>query len=88
LWQRFGHESSAVEAPWPQANTRFLVEDTKLYPIAINGKTRTELSFPLIAEQAEIERSVLADATVQKWLEGKAPKKVVYVKGRMINVVV
>lgn len=88
LWQRFGHESSAVEAPWPAADQRYLVEDTKLYPIAINGKTRTELAFPLIAEQAEIETAVLADATVQKWLEGKAPKKVVYVKGRMINVVV
>lgn len=88
LWQRFGHESSAVEAPWPAADQRYLVEDTKLYPIAINGKTRTEMAFPLIAEQAEIEKGILADATVQKWLEGKAPKKVVYVKGKMINVVV
>jgi len=88
LWARFGHSSSAVEAPWPVADQRYLVEDTKLYPIAINGKTRTEIAFPLIAEQSEIEREVLADATVQKWLDGKAPKKVVYVKGRMINVVV
>jgi leucyl-tRNA synthetase len=88
LWARFGHESSAVEAPWPIADQRYLIEDTKLYPIAINGKTRTELSFPLIAEQGEIEKGVLADETVQKWLEGKSPKKVVYVKGRMINVVV
>ena len=88
LWARFGHESSAVEAPWPAANQRYLVEDTKLYPIAINGKTRTEIAFPLIAEQGEIEKTVLADTTVQKWLEGKTPKKVVYVKGRMINVVV
>ncbi len=88
LWARFGHESSAVDAPWPAADSRYLADDTKLYPVAINGKTRTEMEFPLSAEQKDIERAVLADATVQKWTEGKTPKKVVFVKGKMVNVVV
>ena len=52
-----------------------------MYPVAINGKTRTELPFALDASQSSIEKEVLADATVIKWLEGKTPKKIVFVKG-------
>ena len=46
------------------------------------------MEFPLDAEQSSIEKEVLADETIQKWMEGKAPKKFIYVKGKMINVVV
>ncbi|MEO6831674.1 MAG: class I tRNA ligase family protein, partial [Chitinophagaceae bacterium] len=88
LWHRFGHESSVVLAPFPQHDEQYLIESTKLYPVAINGKTRTEMRFALDASQSSIEAAVLADETVVKWLEGKTPKKIVFVKGRMINVVV
>ena len=88
LWHRFGHESSVMIAPFPAWEERYLTETTKLYPVAINGKTRTELPFALDASQRSIEAEVLADATVIKWLEGRPPKKIVFVKGRMINVVV
>jgi leucyl-tRNA synthetase len=54
----------------------------------VNGKTRAELEFPADAVQADIEQAVLADASVQKWLEGKTPKKFIFVKGKMINVVI
>jgi leucyl-tRNA synthetase len=88
LWHRLGNDTSVVFAPFPKWEERFIAESSKLYPVAINGKTRTELPFALDAAQEDIEREVLADETVLKWLEGKAPKKIVFVKGRMINVVV
>ena len=74
--------------PPPVAEEKYLIENSKKYPVAVNGKTRAELEFALDAEQSFIEKEVLADATIQKWLDGKAPKKIIYVKGRMINVVV
>lgn len=89
LWRScLGHGSSVVLATWPAADVNYLTENSKMYGIAINGKTRTELEFPLDASQSDVEAVVLADAIVQKWLDGKQPKKVIYVKGRMINVVV
>lgn len=88
LWQQLGHTGSVVSAGFPQWEERYVTETSKLYPVAINGKTRTELEFALDAAQADIEQAVLADETVQKWLEGKAPKKIIFVKGKMINVVI
>ena len=88
LWRLLGHESSVLDAPYPKVEEKYLVESAKNYPIAINGKTRTELTIDLDATQQQVEDIVLADDTVKKWLEGKPPKKVVYVKNRMINVVV
>jgi leucyl-tRNA synthetase len=88
LWHLLGNEGSVLDAPYPQVEEKYLVESAKNYPIAINGKTRTELTIDLDATQQQVEDIVLADDTVKKWLEGKPPKKVVYVKNRMINVVV
>jgi leucyl-tRNA synthetase len=88
LWMRLGHSTTVLDAPFPQYEERYVAENTKKYPIAINGKTRAEMEFALDAEQTFVEREVLADAAVQKWLEGKSPKKFIYVKGKMINVVV
>ncbi|MDX5339942.1 MAG: leucyl-tRNA synthetase, partial [Cyclobacteriaceae bacterium] len=58
------------------------------YPVMINGKMRAKLDLPLSLSVPEIEKSALADATVQKWLEGKAPKKVIIVPGKIVNLVV
>jgi leucyl-tRNA synthetase len=88
LWKRFGHESSVLQAPFPIWEEKYVAENTKVYPVAINGKTRTELEFPLDISQSALEKEVLADKTITKWLEGKTPKKVIYVPGRMINLVV
>jgi len=88
LWHLLGNEGSVLDAPYPQVEEKYLVESAKNYPIAINGKTRTELTIDLDATQQQVEDIVLADDIVKKWLEGKPPKKVVYVKNRMINVVV
>jgi leucyl-tRNA synthetase len=88
LWLKLGHESSILDAPYPVYDQKFLIESSKLYPIAINGKTRTELSISLDATQQQVEEQVLADESVRKWLDGKPPKKVIYVKNRMINLVI
>jgi leucyl-tRNA synthetase/very-short-patch-repair endonuclease len=88
LWHRLGNEGSVVNASFPKYEERYVAENSKKYPVAVNGKTRVEMEFALDAEQATIEQEVLADETIQKWLEGKSPKKFIYVKGKMINVVV
>jgi leucyl-tRNA synthetase len=92
LWHKLGnpdsYRDSVVDATFPKYEEQYVTENTKRYPVAVNGKTRVEMEFPLDAEQATVEKEVLADETIQKWLEGKAPKKFIYVKGKMINVVV
>lgn len=87
LWQQLGNEGSVIHAEFPVWEEKYVAENSKVYPIAINGKARTELEFALDAEESFIRGEVLANEVVQKWLEGKEPKKFIYVKGRMINVV-
>jgi leucyl-tRNA synthetase len=79
---------SILDAPFPKWNEKYLKETSKAYPVAINGKTRHELTIALDATQQQVEEIVLKDATVLKWLEGKQPKRVIYVKNKMINVVI
>src|SRR5690606_27303556 len=88
LWQCLGKKGSIADARFPDYKESLIAENTKKYPVAVNGKTRIEMEFPLDAEQASVEKEVLADPIIIKWLDGKSPKKVIYVKGRMINVVV
>jgi leucyl-tRNA synthetase len=88
LWHLLGHTTSILDAPYPVFEEKYVKESAFNYPVAVNGKTRTELGFSLDADNAEIEATVLANETVQKWMEGKPLKKVVIVKGRMINVVI
>jgi leucyl-tRNA synthetase len=88
LWHELGYTSSILDAAYPAFEEKYLVESAKLYPIAINGKTRTELNISLDATQQQVEELVLADESVKKWLDGKAPKKVIYVKNKMINLVI
>jgi leucyl-tRNA synthetase len=75
-------------APYPKFNPAYLVEDEFAYPISINGKTKMNLSVSLSLEPKEIEEFVLANADVQRYLDGKQPKKVIVVKGRIVNMVV
>jgi leucyl-tRNA synthetase len=88
LWQQLGHDSSVTQADFPLWDQQYTVDNTKVYPVAINGKARAEMEFALDANAAFIEQEVLANDTVQKWMEGKPLRKFIYVKGRMINVVV
>lgn len=88
LWHLLGNEGSAVQAAFPRFDAQYLIENSKLYPVAVNGKTRTEMEFSLDADLASIERAVLAEPNIARWLEGKTPKKIIYIKGKMINVVI
>jgi leucyl-tRNA synthetase len=88
LVERVGGEASILNASFPKFEDKYVKESSKAYPVAINGKTRTELTIALDATQQQVEEIVLKDASVQKWLEGKPPKKIIYVKNKMINIVV
>jgi len=88
LWHLLGNTSSILDAPYPVFEEKYVKESAFNYPIAVNGKTRTELSFALDIENAVIEETVLANETVQKWMEGKPLKKMIIVKGKMINIVI
>lgn len=88
LWHQLGNTSSILDAAYPVFEEQYVKESTFNYPIAVNGKTRTEMGFALDADNGSIEQEVLANEVVQKWMEGKPLKKVVIVKGRMINIVV
>ena len=88
LWHLAGMPGSILTASFPVFDPANLVEDAFSYPVSINGKTRTNIELPLNITQAELEQAVLADVVVQKWLEGKQPRKIIHVKGRIVNVVV
>jgi leucyl-tRNA synthetase len=89
LWVLLGNEAGTLSyAPYPKFNGEYLIEDDFAYPISINGKTKMNLSIPLSLDAADTEAFVLANADVQKYLDGKSPKKVIVVKGRIVNMVV
>ncbi len=88
LWHQMGNTGTVLDAVFPVFEEKYVKESSKAYPIAINGKTRTEMTIALDATPQQVEALVLANEVVQKWLEGKAPKKVIFVKGKMVNVVV
>ncbi len=88
LWHALGHEISVLDVTFPVFEEKYLTEQTKDYPVSINGKTRTNILIDLNAEQSEVEALVLSNEVVQKWMEGKTPKKIIFVKGKMVNVVV
>ena len=87
LWQSIGCNGSVLDAAYPTVDEKYLIETSKEYPIAINGKTRTTMMIELNVTQQEIEQMVMEDPIVKKWLDGKPPKKIIYVKNKMINVV-
>jgi leucyl-tRNA synthetase len=88
LWRNLGEQESITKAAFPIFEPAYLIETSFSYPISINGKHRTNIQFDLDAAQADMEASVLNDEVVQKWLEGKTPKKIIIVKGKIINLVI
>ncbi|MDQ6815080.1 MAG: class I tRNA ligase family protein, partial [Bacteroidota bacterium] len=88
LWKLTGNQGSVLDAAFPTFEEKYLVESSKEYPVSINGKHRTNIKIALELPQPEVEKMVVSNEVVQKWLEGKAPKKIIFVKGKMINVVI
>jgi leucyl-tRNA synthetase len=86
-WAALGHKTLLAAEPWPALEAELLVESTITLPVQINGKKRADVTVPRDAKNAEVEKTVLALEAVQRALEGKTPKKVIVVPGRIVNVV-
>ena len=88
VWARQGGEGLCAAATWPVADEAMLVSDTVTLPIQINGKRRAEITVPADMDKSEVEKAALAMNAVQKALDGAAPKKIIVVPGRIVNVVI
>lgn len=87
LWRALGNTTTIFDAEWPAFKEEYLAEDSFRYGVAFNGKVRFDIEFPADAVQADVEETVLKHELAQKWLEGKTPKKIIFVPKKMINVV-
>lgn len=87
LWNKLGHNESIATAPFPVFEERHLVESDKAYPVSFNGKMRFTINLPLDLSVAEIEKIILSDSRTQEQLQGREPKKVIVVPGKIINIV-
>jgi leucyl-tRNA synthetase len=87
LWSLLGHADTVLNASFPKYDEQYLTESSHNYPISINGKVRAQMNFALDVSKEEIEKVVLASEIVLKWSEGKPPKKVIVVPGKIVNVV-
>ncbi len=88
FWHQLGHEDSVSRSEWPEWNEDALKEDTRKYPVQFNGKMRYNIEVPADSDKAAVEAAALADPAAEKWLEGKNPKKVIVVPGRIVNIVI
>jgi leucyl-tRNA synthetase len=88
LWHRLGHDDTVTDADFPVADTSLLVADTIEVPVQVNGKVRSRIVVGADADQATVEAAALSDDKVVAAIDGAAPRKVIVVPGRMVNVVV
>lgn len=87
FWHMLGNEGSVTDSEWPAYDESALVEDTVKYPVSFNGKMRYMVEAPADASREEVEKLALGDAAAAKWLDGRTPKKVIVVPGKIVNVV-
>ena len=87
LWKRLGNTESVTYAPYPVHEDKYLQEDSKEYPVSFNGKVRFKRAYATSMTPAEIEQAILADPQTAEQLQGNAPKKVIVVPNRIINIV-
>ena len=88
LWEALGHAGSVCDASYPVCEERYLAESSFEYPVSVNGKLRFKKEYATSMTPAEIQAAVVAEPEAQKWLDGKAPKKVIVVPGKIINIVI
>jgi len=87
LWEKLGYTDTILNAAYPKYDPQYMVESSFDYPISINGKVRAKMNFALDMPKEDMEKIITASDLVQKWTEGKAPKKVIIVQGKIVNVV-
>ncbi|MFC2187999.1 leucine--tRNA ligase [Fulvivirgaceae bacterium LMO-SS25] len=88
IWSKLGHTDSINDATYPTWDEKYMVQDSIEYPIAINGKMRMKMEFAADTPAKEVEEAVLASADLQKWLEGKTPRKIIVVPKKIVNIVI
>ncbi len=88
IWSNAGNEDSVFKELWPEYDKELIKDETIQMPVQVNGRVRTILTVPADISEAEAKNIVMSDITILKWLEGKEPKKVIFVKGRLVNIVV
>ena len=88
LWSTIGNSTSITEAEFPTYDESLLVENTKTYPISFNGKVRFTIDLATNASKNEIEKAAMEHEKAKQWLDGKTPKKVIVVPGKIVNIVV
>lgn len=87
LWEKLGHTDTVLNATYHKVEEKYLVESSFEYPISINGKVRAKMNMALDMPKEDIQKQVMASEVIQKWTEGKTPKKVIIVPGKIVNVV-
>ena len=87
MYERCGGQGFVIDAAWPECNEAYLVEDTQKYPVQFNGKVRFTLECPKDTPKEEVEKLVMAHSETARQLNGAAPKRVIVVPGRIVNVV-
>ena len=87
LWSKLGHSESISTAPFPKFDEKYLIESSKEYPISFNGKMRFTMELPLDLSKDEIESAVMSHEKTVQYLEGRTPKKVIIVPGKIVNIV-
>ena len=88
IWEKLGEKNLVAREPWPTVDENLLSDDTIIMPIQVNGKLRGQIEVRKDLEPSEIESFALAEAAVQRALNGAAPKKIIVVPGRIVNVVI
>ncbi|WP_276168223.1 leucine--tRNA ligase [Zobellia alginiliquefaciens] len=87
LWSKLGHEGSIATVDFPKFEEKYLVESSKEYPVSFNGKMRFKIELPLDLSKDEIEAAVMAHEKTEQHLQGRTPKKVIVVPGKIVNIV-
>jgi leucyl-tRNA synthetase len=88
FWEKLGHPESLASEPWPEADPALLSDETVVLVVQVNGKRRDEVVVPADADEAAVREAALASERVQAHLQGKQPRKVIVVPGRLVNLVV
>ena len=88
LWSLYGNDKTLAYEPWPKVDENLLKEDTIEYPVSFNGKLRFKIELPEDISQKEVEEIIIGHEKSEKWLQGKPPRKVIFVPKKIINVVV
>ncbi|MCD7915206.1 MAG: leucine--tRNA ligase [Tannerellaceae bacterium] len=88
LWHKSGHTTTVVDAQWPEYNEEYLKEDKVVYAVSFNGKARYNIELPADTTKEEAEAAALEHKSAEKWLQGKEPKKIIFVPKKIVNIVI